>query len=584
MKTFFLSIIFLIISFFQVKSNILGIDFGTEYIKVSVLKPNSPFRMLENIQSKTKTPTAVAFKDQERLFGFDAMGKKVRFPTQVFVYMHEFLGKKFSSPQIKKFLEEYFISYEIEEDNLRKTFNFKVNFNQKDFILSTEEIFGMLFRYIKYLSDITPGTKIKDCVITVPAFYGYKERLAISQAVELSDLKLLGITTENSAAAVKYSLDKEFEKPENIIFYNMGSSYVQATLVAFNSNSTKENNKQINVLAETWDKNLGGNKLNYNFIKYLMGIFDNLESRKDKPSVTKDYKVAERILPSVMKYKEILSANKYTIINILGVENGINLNGKIDRETFEEINKEVFDKIYEPIEKLLNISGMKIEDITQIELLGGSVRIPKVQEVLRNKINPNLIGQHMNGDDSMAYGAGFISANFSSGFRAGKKIQFYHGPNYGIKINIKNKNAKKLEQNFTVYEIRNIYENVVKKIEIFYNFDFVVKIFQFFEEENQEEENLEDENHLLNYRVDGVTKEMDFFKKYNATCNPRIELTFEMDTKGLLNLKAELVEEMELYVDVVKKPNGAMDFVLSPDFVQGYNPSLLEEELKWVLL
>ena len=503
--SFLLKLIFLINFIQQIKSNYLGIDFGTEFIKVSILKLGNPFKMVENIQSKTKTPSAIAFKDEERLFGSDAMGKKVRLPTQVFVYMHEFLGKKYSSEKIKKFIEEFFISYNTEEDNERKTFNFKVFYNKQNLIFSTEEIFGMLFRYIKFLSDKYGETDVRNCVVTIPAFFGHRERMAISQAVELSELFLKSLITENSAAAVQYSLDKTFNKTENIIFYNMGSSYLQATLVSFLStfenkaNKTVEIKKEVNVLGESWEK-IGGNNVNYNFIRYLMEQFDDLPVRKEKgkKSVKNNYKVAERILPSVVKYKEILSANKITPLNILGVEDGINLEGKISREKFEEINEDIFKRIFTPLEKVLEIGKMDISEINQIELLGGSVRIPKVQEILKSKINPNLIGQHMNGDDSMALGAGFVSANFSKTFKLGKKIKFNQGPNYGIKIsmqmqNIDNNNHNKNE---TIFNIRTL-PNTQKKIEIKYDRDFLIKIYQFFDEENEE---LED-NHILNIKI-----------------------------------------------------------------------------------
>jgi len=215
----------------------------------------------------------------------------------------------------------------MEEDAERQTFNFKVLFNKEDYIFTTEEIFGMIFRYIKFLADkySGPGSNVQDCVVTVPAFFGHRERMAITQASQLSKLTLQSLITENSAAALQYAIDKQFNKTENIIFYNMGSSYTQATLVSYFStfetkkNKTTEIKRHVNVLAESWE-NIGGNKINYNFIRNLMKTFDEQPNRQGKKSVAKDYKVAERILPSVLKYKEILSANKYTPINILGVE------------------------------------------------------------------------------------------------------------------------------------------------------------------------------------------------------------------------------------------------------------------------
>ena len=109
---------------------------------------------------------------------------------------------------------------------------------------------GMLFRYIKFLSDKFSKTDIKDCVITVPAFYGYKQRLAIQQSAEIAGLTVLGIINENLGAAIQYGLEKKFNKTDSIIFYNMGSSYTQASLVTFKT--TEDINTATN---KTYDYN-----------------------------------------------------------------------------------------------------------------------------------------------------------------------------------------------------------------------------------------------------------------------------------------------------------------------------------------
>jgi len=205
--------------------------------------------MVENIQTKTKTQTAVGFKDNERLFGFDAMQKKARFPKQVFSYMHDFLGKSIKDNDVKKFMENYFISYDMQDNNDTSTIEFKVNFNGVATTFRTEEIYGMIFRYIKYLADKFSNDNIRDCVITVPAFFGYKEKAALENAVEMTGLNLLAFVNENVAGAVHYFLDKKINVTQNMIFYNMGSSYTQAALIHF-SNDIEDNieHKRINVL------------------------------------------------------------------------------------------------------------------------------------------------------------------------------------------------------------------------------------------------------------------------------------------------------------------------------------------------
>jgi hypoxia up-regulated 1 len=183
---------------------VIGIDFGTEYIKIAFHKSTGTFQMVENLQSKTKTPFALGFKDNERFFGAEAQVKKSKIPELVFTKMHEFLGKRSDDENLKKFISEYFVSYNIEEDSERKVYKFGINANKDgNSLLSIEEVFGMMFKYIKFLSQKFSQTEINECVVTVPAFYGYKQRLSISQSAEIAGLKLLHITTEKHRCSCK---------------------------------------------------------------------------------------------------------------------------------------------------------------------------------------------------------------------------------------------------------------------------------------------------------------------------------------------------------------------------------------------
>ena len=153
----------------------------------------------------------------------------------------------------------------------------------------------------------------------------------------------------------------------------MGSSYTQCSLVSFRTIFEKKNNKnvdvgnEIKVYGETYDEKLGGKYFDKNLYKLMVNKFDNSKSRKGKKSVIKNKKVYEKLRPWAIKYKEVLSANKETLMTVLGVEGNDDLNANIKREEFEEINKELISKVYSLIENLLNKTNMKIMDISQIE-------------------------------------------------------------------------------------------------------------------------------------------------------------------------------------------------------------------------
>lgn len=210
----------------------------------------------------------------------------------------------------------------------------------------------------------------------------------------------------------------------------------------------------------------------------------------------------------------------------------------------------------------------------------------------------------MNGDDSMAFGACFVSANFSSLFKGGKKIEFYHGANYGIKIHLKNyfsQNStaenevnfcaadynstdvakdcvRKLDKNATVYKIRNLQDSQ-KKVAFKFDNDIEIQASQFFEEQNTDDNNNED-NHILNFRVEGVKEAIEYFEKENVFSLPKIDLRFDLDRRGILSLKADAVNTVNLYFKMSKGPNGGSEFVFTPEYVEPYDLKMLEEEIR----
>lgn len=172
----------------------------------------------------------------------------------------------------------------------------------------------------------------------------------------------------------------------------------------------------------------------------MMKKFDELPERKGKKSVMGNKKVYEKIRPSAIKYKEVLSANKEVHITVIGVEGGNDLQTKITREEFEEVNKDLIDKVYNPIEEVLQKTNMTISNISQIELIGGSIRIPAIQEKIKSKLGEysEILGIHMNGDDSMAFGAAYMCANSSKNFLGTRKTFMVNGANEKFKFYLSN--------------------------------------------------------------------------------------------------------------------------------------------------
>jgi len=585
---------------------ILGVDLGSDYFKMNILKPGKSFTMVENLQSKTKTPAGVTFKNNERLFGSESLINKAKNSKQTLNFIDRFLGEKYGSTKAEQYIKDNFVNYDMFEDENRKSYQFKLKYNGEDLILSPEEHFGMIFRHIKSLTEQFIGSKVYEVVVSVPNSWGYKKRHSLSQSVRLSGLELKGIVTQNTAAAVQWMSDKSFNETAHYIFYNMGSSYTQASLVSLYSryetdkkNSTTEY-REVTVLAEAWDDSLGGRDFDMRLVKMLMDMHDSSPQKKGKDPVQGNPKIAEKILPQAIKTKEVLSSNKQAAINILGIESGMNLMGSVQKVDFEEKSKDLIDRVYEPIEKLFKISGLTKENITQVELIGGGVRIPKIQEVLKEKMGADLIGVHMNGDDCFAFGTAYLFANSTKHFKVKKRVYSNSGPPFEIKIDIDPYTEKtnhkefcpedlesieydctrKISKNTTLFKLRHG-SDVTRTVTFKHDSDIQIKAYE--RKEGAEfQENIQDQQDqlLMTFYVTGFDEVKESLKKDNFTALPKSHLRFRSNEAGLVSLSADVTYEVDVYFAKVKGENDTVEYKYVSEFVEPLSEEDLEKELE----
>ena len=553
MKSYFLIILSLCVS--QISSYMMGIDLGSEYFKVTVIKPGKPFMMLENLISKTKTELSVGLKDDEITYAYDSLAKKAKAPANIFNYFSEFLGRKHNESFVKEYMEKFYQSYNITADNETETITFNFKYNNKDEQITVVELYSMIFNYIKTLSERFTKIEMTDAFITIPSFFDYEQRQAISDAIKISKLKLAGVVSENLAAAVQFQLKKIFENETYYIIYNMGSSFTQVSLVSFRTIYEKKNNKtvdignEIRIFGESYNEKIGGKVFDKNMIRLMMKKFDELPSRKGKKSIMDNKKIYEKLRSTARKYKEVLSANKEVFITVMGVEGGDDLQTKITREEFEEVNKYIIDEVYSPIEDVLKKTNLTLNNISQIELIGGSIRIPAIQEEIKKKLGEKseILGAHMNGDDSMAFGAAYMCANSSKNFLGSRKTFMQNGANEIFKFYLKNlentskpynyceenDNEKtncdiKIEKDKEIFPLRHKY-NSKRSIEIELNTNIEVKITEEFPGKFGERD-------LKRYELTGVPEAIEQMKKDNVTSLPKIKIQFIYNKAGLIEL------------------------------------------------
>ena len=542
----------------------MGIDLGSEYFKVTVIKPGKPFMMLENLISKTKTELSVGLKDDEITYAYDALAKKAKAPANIFNYFAEFLGRKHNESFVKEYMEKFYQSYNITADNETETITFNFKYNKKDEQISVVELYSMIFNYIKTLSEKFTKIEMTDAFITIPSFFDYEQRQAISDAIKISKLKLAGVVSENLAAAVQFQLKKIFENETYYIIYNIGSSFTQTSLVSFKTIYEMKNNKsvdignEIRIFGESYNEKIGGKVFDKNMVRLMMKKFDELPSRKGKKSIMDNKKIYEKLRASARKYKEVLSANKEVFITVMGVEGGDDLQTKITREEFEEMNKYVLDELYTPIQDVLDKTNLTIDNISQIELVGGSIRVPAIQEEIKKKLGnkSDILGAHMNGDDSMAFGAAYMCANSSKNFLGSRKTFMQNGANEVFKFYLKNlENASKpynyckegeninnikndiscdlkLEKDKEIFPIRHKY-NSKRSIEIEHNTNIEVKITEEFPGKFPERD-------LKRFEITGVPEAIEQMRKDNVTSLPKIKIQFIYTKAGLIELDSHI--------------------------------------------
>ncbi len=457
----------------------IGLDFGSDSLKVGLVQPGRPIEIVTNFQSKRKTPTCITFYKGERMFGSDSLALMPRKPELSFTKVHRMIGRTASDPLVTELKNQYFpfdiYTYKNETNSgssqrtdpadgallVRQVPEGGLKSGQDVSAIpynSPEEMMAMLMRHVNDMTQEFGGKRVKDIVITVPSFYTQHERAAIQSAAEIADFRVLSLIDENTAAALHYGIDRVYEEPYNVLLYNMGASAVQVSVVKYSSYVVKDAGKnktigQFEVLGKGWDSSLGGFNFDVKLAELLAERFNKEWAKKKTFKAGSDLK--NHVLPMTKlriqanKIKEVLSANAEYPVRAEQLHAEVDLSTKVTRTEFEEYCDELFKRLTLPIDAALATAGLTLDQINAVELLGGGVRMPKVKKVLdeyfaavnhaavpgSNSTGKIEVGQHLNGDEAMALGAAFRAADLSPSFRV-RKVGIIDRSMYGIGVQL----------------------------------------------------------------------------------------------------------------------------------------------------
>ena len=260
-------------------------------------------------------------------------------------------------------------------------------------LYSPEEISAMVLTKMKTVAENFLGTKVKNAVITVPAYFNDSQRQSTKDAGTIAGLNVLRIINEPTAAAIAYGLDKK-DKERNILVFDLGGGTFDVSLLTIDSGVFE-------VVSTNGDTHLGGEDFDHRILDYLL--------KKIKKQHGKDLKnnksAIQKLKTEIEKAKRHLSSSLQATLEIDELEQGFDFKDTLSRAKFEELNMDLFKKTMAPVEKVMEDSGFKKSEIAEVVLVGGSTRIPKVQTLIKDYFNGKEPNKGINPDEAVAYGA-----------------------------------------------------------------------------------------------------------------------------------------------------------------------------------
>ncbi|EPX74730.1 heat shock protein BiP [Schizosaccharomyces octosporus yFS286] len=375
---------------------VIGIDLGTTYSCVAVMK-NGRVEIIANDQGSRITPSYVGFTDEERLVGEAAKNQAPANPENTVFDIKRLIGRKFDEKTMTRDIKS--LPFNIVNNKNRPLVEVKYGGKTKEF--TPEEISAMILGKMKQTAETYLGHPVTHAVVTVPAYFNDAQRQATKDAGTIAGLNVIRIVNEPTAAAIAYGLDKT-DSEKHIIVYDLGGGTFDVSLLSID-------NGVFEVLATSGDTHLGGEDFDNKIINYLARLYN----RKNNVDVTKDAKAMGKLKREVEKAKRTLSSQKSARIEIDSFHDGKDFSETLSRAKFEELNMDLFKRTLKPVEQVLKDSGLKKSEVDDIVLVGGSTRIPKVQELLESYFGKKS-SKGINPDEAVAYGAA-VQAGVLSG-------------------------------------------------------------------------------------------------------------------------------------------------------------------------
>ena len=486
----------------------IGIDLGTSYSYVGVWQ-NGKVEIIQNKIGERRIPSYIAFTDTERLIGDEAKNQITHNPKNTIFSAKRLIGRNFEDKEVQDDIKLW--PFKVVKDEKSDRPQVCITYQKEERKFYAEEICAMVLQKLKQTATDFLGKEVKEAIIAVPAYFNDSQRQAIKDAGTISGLNVLRIISEPVLTAIAFGYDKKYETERNVLIFDLGSGNLSISLLSLEDGLFE-------VRATNGNTHLGGEDFDNRLIEYCAEEF----RRKTGIDIKSNPKAIYRVRASCQKAKIALSSATQAIVDIDGLMNGEDLNVVITRSKFEDLCMDLFQKCISPLEKVIKDAKMSKNQVHDVVLVGGSTRIPKIQQMVQEFFNGKELNKYINPDESVAYGAAIQAAVITNvrDEKIEKIILLDVTPfSLGIETN-KGEMRVFIPRNSTL---------PTKKADILSNFNdnqtsFLIQVFE------GENRLTKDNYHLDSFSLDGIPP--------MPKGQVQIEITFDLDVNSILIVTA----------------------------------------------
>ena len=370
---------------------VVGIDLGTTYSCVAVME-GGKVTVVSNDQGNRITPSYVAFTEAgERLIGDAAKNQLTSNPENTIFDAKRLIGREWADSGIQQ--DKQYFPFKLAGSGNKPVITVRAG-AEGDRTLSPEEVSAMVLTKMKQTAEAHLGCDVTKAVVTVPAYFNDAQRAATKDAGVIAGLDIIRIINEPTAAAIAYGLDKVSSEEKNVLVFDLGGGTFDVSLLSVTDGVFE-------VLSTNGDTHLGGE----DFDQRVMEYFTKVIKKKMGKDVRKDTRAMQKLRREVEKAKRALSNHHQTSIDIESLIDGQDFSETLTRAKFEELNMDLFKNTLKPVMKVLEDGELTKKDITDIILVGGSTRIPKIRQLVKDFFNGKEPKSGVNPDEAVAEGA-----------------------------------------------------------------------------------------------------------------------------------------------------------------------------------